>query len=451
MTYQAAPYRADASPADLARLVRLVVAMVAATLVFVTFTPFPAATSSIATQDANASGDIVNQIGYLGICGLALAVLLTLSERRRLIELVRWQWLLMGLILVWSLVQSAYPDLAMRGVIFTLVAMAIAASVVLLPKTEADFRLAFTTACAIVLIVSYFGVLFLPGSALHLETDAEGHSGLWRGIYSHKNFAGPVMAAIALYGIYLWRAGDRIAGVLITLAAAYFVIKTGSKTTAGFLPLSVMVVSLRRFFGSARLVLVAHVCAVVLIAVLTIGSAFSPRIEAVTHTLIADTTFTGRDNIWEFGVHNLPEGLFSSYGFFGFWGTNVPLAQEEDTSARWDVRYIVSGHTNFIDAIMSFGRVPGAILVALLLLLPAFHYVRACRHPQNRRLADFFMMTVTLMGMISALETFFSARAMTTWLVFFIAVFGLSALAGRRAYWAQDHRVRPVVGLTFSK
>lgn len=426
--------------AQLARSLRTAVAAIAALVVLFTFSPFAVATlTSDGTNNTMTEGNVLNQIGYIGTAGLAIAALLTLVERHRLVMLLRWQWLILGLILLMSLAAAPDPDIAMRGIFLTLVAMAITASIVLIPETENDFRRATTIAAVAVLAASYAGLLLLPNAAMHQEMDAEGHSGLWRGIYSHKNFAGPVMAGLALYGIYVMRAGNRALGLAIALLSALFVVQTGSKTTAGFLPLAVMVVSLRRLFGSTLLVVVGHLSVVSLVAVLTIGSAFSPRIEAITGHLIADTTFTGRDDIWRFGVRNFPDGWFGGYGFYGFWGTSVPLRQEVDPQAAWDVRYIVSGHTNFIDAVMNFGRLPAVAIVLILLVLPAFHYRRACRRPENRLVADFFMMTVTLMGMISALETFFFARAMTMWLVFFLAVFGLSCLgAGRRQLWPKE-------------
>lgn len=414
---------------------RTAIAGLAALVILFTFTPF-AAGSLTAEEAARSEGNALNQFGYVGMAGIAFLALLALAEKRRLLMLVQWQWLAIGAILIMSMAAAPNSDLAMRGIFFTLIGMAVTAAIVLLPETEADFRRAMTFAVAMVLAVSYLGVLVFPESAVHMEADAEGHSGLWRGIYSHKNFAAPVMAGLTLYGIYAMRSGSRVGGFLIFALSALFVVETGSKTTAGFLPLAIAVVSLRRIFGSTSLVIAAHIVTVALIAVLTIGSAFSPAIEAVTRHLIADTTFTGRDDIWRFGVANLPHGLFGGYGFYGFWGTDTPLLREIDPRAAWDVRLIVSGHTNFIDTVMHFGYVPAAAIFFILLVLPAWHYRRACRTPENRRAADFFMMMVTLTGMISALETFFFARAMTMWLVSFLAVFGLACL-GRKGppFW----------------
>jgi Lipid A core - O-antigen ligase and related enzymes len=429
------------SPDMVARLtlsLRTAVAALCALLVFFTFTPFAAGSLS-AEEASRASGNALNQVGYIGMAGIAFLALAALAERRRLLFLAQWQWLVLGGILILSMAAAPNSDLAMRGIFFTLVGMSITAAIVLLPRTEADFRAAMTFAVVLVLAVSYFGVLVLRDHAVHLEADAEGHSGLWRGIYSHKNFAGPVMAGLTLYGIYAMRSGSRLLGLVIIAASAFFVLQTGSKTTAGFLPLAIAVVSLRRVFGSASLVIAAHIVLVVLVAVLTVGSAFNPAIEAVTRHIIADTTFTGRDDIWRFGVANMPGGLFGSYGFYGFWGTDIPLMRELDPRAAWDVRLIVSGHTNLIDTVLHFGFLPAAVVLFVLLVLPAWHYRNACRIPENRRAADFFMMTVTLMGMISSLETFFFARAMTMWLFFFLAVFGLACLGrnGRR-FWPDE-------------
>ena len=52
------------------------------------------------------------------------------------------------------------------------------------------------------------GLVLMPDVAKHnaLSSEPE-HAGLWRGIYSHKNVAGPVMAGMSFIGIYVLRRG----------------------------------------------------------------------------------------------------------------------------------------------------------------------------------------------------------------------------------------------------
>ena len=47
-----------------------------------------------------------------------------------------------------------------------------------------------------------------PTMAIHTANSAEPeHAGLWRGLFAHKNLAGPVMACFSFAGLYLMRRG----------------------------------------------------------------------------------------------------------------------------------------------------------------------------------------------------------------------------------------------------
>ena len=53
--------------------------------------------------------------------------------------------------------------------------------------------LAFTG--VLVVVTSYAGIVLLPDVAIHSANSAEPqHAGLWRGLFAHKNIAGPVMS-----------------------------------------------------------------------------------------------------------------------------------------------------------------------------------------------------------------------------------------------------------------
>jgi O-antigen ligase len=79
--------------------------------------------------------------------------------------------------------------------------MLIAFTVVALPRSQEDFRTALTIGAGAALALSYFGLVAFPDLAKHGYNAYEPqHSGLWRGHFSHKNIAGPVMCVIAIFG-----------------------------------------------------------------------------------------------------------------------------------------------------------------------------------------------------------------------------------------------------------
>jgi O-antigen ligase len=274
-------------------------------------------------------------------------------------------------------------------------------------------------------------LLVAPQLVVHSAEGAEGvHAGDWRGHLSHKNFAAPVFSIVAMIGIYGWRSGLRWRGALIVVLGVLFVLNSGSKTTMGFLPLAIGVVMLARITGRPGFAVALHLVLVTLIAALTIGSVMSPTLNAMLKAVISDPTFTGRDEIWKFALQRIAERPWLGYGYASFWQTPAVTGLEENYEASWDIRGIGSGHDSYLDAALMFG-VPGAVMIVFLLTgLPLVDYLRSCRVPANRRLADLFVMIVIFMTYVGMLESFLLNRADPLWVLFALAVTGI-ALTGR--------------------
>ena len=68
----------------------------------------------------------------------------------------------------------------------------------------------------------------------------------------------------------------------------------------------------------------------------------------------------------------------------------------------------------------------------MLLVLPAWDYLRCRAGDENRRFADFCLMVLAFMLLNSFLESFLFKRADPNWLLTFIAVVGLRLAARLR-------------------
>jgi hypothetical protein len=86
-------------------------------------------------------------------------------------------------------VTSWEPALSARRLAFSLIVMAIAAMVMLLPRNLGHLSSLITAAVMIVSIVSYLELLFAPSLANHQPTDIlqPKHAGNWRGLFPHMN------------------------------------------------------------------------------------------------------------------------------------------------------------------------------------------------------------------------------------------------------------------------
>ena len=157
----------------------------------------------------------------------------------------------------------------------------------------------------------------------------------------------------------------------------------------------------------------------------------NPKFSPITEKIIEDSTFTGRDEIWRFGIENLMRHPWTGFGAFSFWLTPIVSRQEPNYEASWDVRGIVSGHNSYLDTMLYYGIPAGLVIILILVVKPMRDYIRAYREPANRRLADFFMMVVVLMTYGGMLESFILSRADPLWMMLVLGVFGLSMLARR--------------------
>ncbi|WP_336814539.1 O-antigen ligase family protein [Bosea sp. MMO-172] len=383
------------------------------------------------TAPGESTGNIVNQVGWFGLGLVFLAAMLGLTQRDVLARLGFGRWAAVFGIAALSIVQSLDPTASARGLLLTAIVMIVVAGVLVLPRDERNFAVAAVNACLALLALIYAMLVLAPHLVLHSAEGAEGvHVGDWRGHLSHKNFAAPVFSIAAMIGIYGWRSGLRWRGAIVVALSVLFVLNSGSKTTMGFLPLAVGVVALARITGRPGLAIAAHLVLVALIAALTIGSVMSPALNALLKAMISDPTFTGRDEIWKFALQRIAEKPWFGYGYASFWQTPVVTGFEENYEASWDIRGIGSGHNSYIDAAVSFG-IPGALLMIFLLMgLPLVDYLRACRVTANRRLADLFIMIVIFLTYVGMLESFLLNRADPLWVLFALAITGIS-LAGR--------------------
>ncbi|HTO33412.1 MAG TPA: O-antigen ligase [Pararhizobium sp.] len=397
-------------------------------LIALTLMPFPNPHDT-ETSAAN-DGNIINQIGYLGLGGIYLFAMLLVVDKRVLKRVVSPSWIVIFAIAFLSCLQSYDPTASARGLMLSLIAMILVAGVLVLPRSETDFVNAGANAILFLLLINYAALVIAPDRAIHSASGGEPwHAGFWKGHLIHKNVTAPVFSVLCMFGIYCLRAGATWRGALIALLAANFVLHTGSKTTIGFLPLAIMLVLGGRAIAKPGLMVLAHFIFTILIFCLTLGTIYSDTFLSITSMLLEDSTFTGRDDIWKFASASLPHHLWFGHGYASFWLSPVIRGMEANFEANWDVRGIVSGHNSYLDAVLTFGLPGGVIIILMLFVKPFYDYLRANRQAQSRHFADFCVMVIIFMTYNGMMESFFLNRADPMWLLTALAVFGLGLVA----------------------
>jgi O-antigen ligase len=405
-----------------AESVRTLLAFLLLAIAWISFSPFQGTGAEI-----EEGGKVVNQIGYPALTAAAILAIATTVHRNVLIHLVSPGWVLMYALVLFSAVTAPDTENTMRSVLFALFATTMAASILVLPPSADALSRVLAAACLLVLGLSYAGLALMPDVAIHQAAGREAfHAGLWRGIFTHKNIAGPVMASITFAGIYLMRRQWRWTGAAIAILALIFIWNTGSKTSAALVPAIVLLVAGPAITGMRGLAGVLVLLSILAIHAMTIGTVFVPLFDAILRAFDETTTYTGRLEIWEFARDFLLVHPWTGYGFDSFWNTPVTQAAEQPFDRTWDPRGIIHGHNGFLDITLFMGFPALMLSVWLFVVAPVWHYLRTPRLRENVLLADFCLMIVAFVTMNAALESFFFRRADPVWLTLVIALAGLS-------------------------
>lgn len=409
---------------DITRSAAITASTIIFSILLISFRPFQG------RIEANAGGDIVNQLGFSALGVIAVICLFTLAKPHFLRQLLSPGWILMCGFLLMSAFIAPDPTATIRTVIFTLIGMVCMFSIIGLLQDADGFTKTITIVAGLVISLSFIGVVVVPDLATHGNDVIEPpNSYLWRGVFIHKNIAGPVMAAFAFAGIYLMRRGMVLRGLIIMIAATVFVSQTGSKTTTALIPLAVIVIILPALLGWRWLTFITTLTTHIVLGLLTIGTIiFKPLRDFMESTPI-DATFTGRTSIWAFAIEKLEMHPWTGFGFESFWSSPISVDSAFPYYLGWDVREIVHGHNGYLDIAMTMG-IPALICaIMVLIILPLFDYLHCKKSRENILLADFFLMVVFFCTLSAHLESFFFRRIDPAWLILMFAAFGLRLCA----------------------
>lgn len=407
------------------RTIAFVIATISLCILLISFRPF----TPSAPEDAG-GGDIINQLGFACLGAVALLSLGMFANPRKVVTIISPAWMLMIAFLFLSVLTSPEPSVAIRGVLLTMIGILTIITVLALPQDGDSYSSMLFTVASVVIVISYAGVVILPSLGTHGSDAAEPQNAyLWRGLFTHKNIAGPIMAAFAFAGVYLFRRGWRISGLLIAVSALFFVAQTGSKTSAALVPFAMLIVIGPGIFGLPLLAPITIFAIQFLFALFTIGTILFAPIGEIVQQLDVDPTFTGRTSIWAFAVDALLQRPWTGFGYESFWSTPDVKQAANPYYLDWDVRGIVHGHNGYLDIAVSMGLPALACAILVIIIMPLMNYARCRPIRENLLLADLFLMIVFFGTLNAMLESFFFRRMDPVWLILVFAIFGLRMTA----------------------
>jgi O-antigen ligase len=363
--------------------------------------------------------------GCLAVLGIMLA---TRDDMRGLATLLSPGYILFGGWIVATAVLSLEPVTSIRRLALTACVTAVAASLMLLPKSRNELMRWFSFATLALLAVCYLGLLLAPNLSIHLATDAQepALAGNWRGSFGHKNNAAGVMAMLLFLGIYVVRSGAWLSGVTIVGLASLFLLYSAGKSSLTLCFAVLVLTSLTEVIRSIWLRVAVFLMPLVLLNLLGIGTVMNESLAEAAKILPLDSSFTGRTDIWIFGLQALQLRLLTGYGFGAFWGSsavqNLPEGMEWAATAA-------HSHNGYLDTALAMGLPGLALLIAVLVIAPLRNFHAADRGGNHGPLAT-ALLRIWLFGLyLSSFESFFFDRTDPLWFTFLVAVFGLHYLA----------------------
>ncbi len=334
--------------------------------------------------------------------------------------------LLLLLVFGWLLLTAALaPDPAntIKRVAIAFTVCLSASAFLLLPKSEKQFSRLLGTVVFVVLALCYFGILFLPRLTIHQTDDflQPNYPGLWHGIYVQKNEAGVVMVMFCFIGIYLASAWSRAVGVLIFVASAIFLLKTGSKTSTLMLPMILVLSYVFEHWRRLRALMVFGGVAALNLA--TVGVVAFPAVKALIASVGIDPTYTARSDIWKLALQTIGQSPIVGYGLQSFW-QSASLVHSDRGAFTW-ATHAVDAHNAYLDAAITAG-IPGLVLIIVWVLVTPLRDLRAIDAASNFTPLTRLFLRIWLFGIfLACLESVFLANSGPTWFMLLVAMFGL--------------------------
>jgi O-antigen ligase len=389
---------------------------------WLTLTPFAdlAAASNLDPWAGNSNA--VNQAIAIGL----FAVVAIFAIQHPLIREIAQPRLLLVLILGWFVVTAMLSDepmTALRRVVMAAMVIVTGSVLLLLPRDEKQFARLLGVTLGLLLALCYAGVLLFPERAIHQSTDVVEPllAGDWRGFFSHKNVAAPAMAFTMFAGMFVWTRWSKLLGGLLVVFALLFLYNTGGKTSLGMVPLILVFAWVFERFRGLRMPIAFG--GVLVINLITVGSAVWEPMRRFVSSLGIDATFTERVDIWSLAFSAIAQKPLTGYGISGYWQTES-LVYGGGLIETWAVT-AANAHNAYLETAMAAG-IPGLILVVLWLVIGPVRDANSAHESGNDPALTRLFTRLWLYGIYaSCVESFFFASAGPVWITILIGVFGL--------------------------
>jgi len=284
-----------------------------------------------------------------------------------------------------------------------------------------EFLRILLIAFIIISVSSYFTSIMLPSFGIH--HDIEYLTGDWKGVFTHKNILGRIMAlAILTASIYFLEIKSHKIIILTTI-----ILFTGLIVFSSSISSLVILLVVFLFIALSKLVkynihLVLSLTAFLILIMGVSGAILYSNFEHIMLILGRDPTLTGRTVLWGYIFDFISEKPFFGYGYQSFWlgydGINSRTIYE---IFNYEFSH---AHNGYLDILLQIGVI--GFVLFLFQLYSSFNRVIKNLRYQNNRIDLFILGYLIYFCTLNISESNFLEPNSIYWVIYVYIVFSLN-------------------------
>jgi exopolysaccharide production protein ExoQ len=210
---------------------------------------------------------------------------------------------------------------------------------------------------------SILNVFFVLGNPPSIVKMYDGYPGYFLG----KNYLGEFSAIAFLLSLHemLYPGRRRALGIIVVVIAASLLFLSNSKTAFGLALVAPFLAKLTLITGKRMRISPAIVLLSIPFCYAILSSVSNFNMNRVSYMLYGDSTFTGRQIIWDFANYEIGRKPLLGWGYQSFWlvGPDAPSVVE---APGW-VKIMPNAHNGYVDTKLEMGYVGFALLVIFII------------------------------------------------------------------------------------
>ena len=389
---------------------------------------------------ADSAGNLKIQIFSMSI--YVFSIFLIVHRLEKFLFLLSRNVLLILFLLLpaFSVFWSIAPDITARRA-FALTGTMLFVSYVAIAFTPEQALRVLALSFGVTALVSLSFAIALPGMGTH---EAGPYTGVWRGMFAHKNKLGGMMvlAAATIIICPKYHKKEKVLGYLGACISLFLVVMSQSKTALVILFALIFSLPLIHWMSGRGLRTLERVI-FVLIIVFSCAIAVFQQKDTILEALGKDATLTGRTETWLLAWNNVLEHPAFGHGYRVFWSDRSPARMAPVEGWRDKISH---SHNTYLDLALDLGFVGSLAFLAILSLFikRLFHRIRKQKDKINLWMFSFlFYMILSGITERSVLE-----QSDIVWAVFVLSYFHLSKISPAKKKPQDEESLVPTIRIS---